>query len=187
MDQIYNSFAEEDIESNLELCEVAIKKYVIYYLKEYYPKKFKEIEVLAEIPKFMVDKTSIMHIPDDIVEMRYNIGFKLFSAKIEIIDMIKPLPEINLEGSGLEFKDDAEKQLTINKSITDMMVMQRALSAMLVDVWNKISINWELPIDLALVLHSDGKIFLESNNSDSVFIKCRKAKKFLFVSIIPII
>ncbi len=187
MDKIYNSFIEEDIGENLELCEVGIKEYVIYYLKNYYPKKFSELAILSNIPKSFMDKTSIMYIPDNIPAMQYNIGSKLFTAKFLITENIPQNPEITqelLNESGLDFADDAEKELTIKKANSDMMVMQRSLSAMVVYVWRKISVNWELPIDLTLKLHPDGKMFLESDGSSNVHIKCRKAKKFLFVAIL---
>ena len=169
MDQILGELVnnEDDIEvlANIELCEPAIKTYVHYYLKTYYPKRYEQVELLKKIPKGCLNPKSIAYIPKASAELRID----KYVVKFAMLDAIPA--QLVIEDEFL--RDEIKK-------------MQVTLSSMIIWAWHKISESWELPNDLVMKLHEDGKIVLESNGDPDVFIKCRKSAKFLYAQVLEV-
>lgn len=164
---------ELEIKTNIELCEKMLKLYLHEYYRTYYPKRWKGIQKVMEMPRKLLSPQSIAYIPDTKAELaverggyRYAIRLAIGSKKEELSNNFTPNPNLTEQ-------ENAELLTEINE-------LKVTLSNMAVWAFDMINTGWELPVDLCIKLHEDGAIRFQSNNDSSAAIRCRTAATFLY-------
>ncbi len=167
---------ELEIKTNIELCEKMLKLFLHDYYRTYYPKRWKSIQKLMEMPRNVLAPQSIAYIPDTKAELAIERGGCRYTIRLAIGSKKTELSNNYVNNPNLTEQENAELLNEINE-------LKVTLSNMAVWAFDMINTGWELPVDLSIKLHEDGAIHFESNNDSSAAIRCRKSATFLYASL----